>query len=125
VELSTEDKLEVTDLIELSDNHEIPVTIQWLLPDWRWQLDGSKIELRSLNKSVRLEIFATSSTNQPVAGEFSLIRAGETLYGNDKNPVRGWVSNTYRQKDPALSLSVTFLATRQLQIKSLWHLQKK
>jgi hypothetical protein len=51
-------------------------------------------------------------------GFLSLIRAGETLSGNDSSPIRGWISPTYLEKIPALSFSVTFNTTKSLEIKT-------
>jgi hypothetical protein len=77
--------------------------LHWLLPDWEWKLElreqGLEIRLRSPRGWVRVVMLDLSS-------EFSMVRAGEVVYGQrDALPFEGWVSPTYGQKLPALSLA--------------------
>lgn len=116
---------EVIDAIEFPRKKPKPVkvSIQWLLPDWQYQLNGNALELLSKKNSIQLELFAISKHSQSISGSVSLIRGGETLIGNTLNPIRGWVSKTYLSKDPVLSLAVEYVTEEDLQIKSIWKLQ--
>lgn len=93
--------------------------IQWLLPDWKWEVaaipedvDGIGYDLRLLSPhgwlTVRLWVdyfFAATHDDKFSAG---LARASERLWGNaDLSVVDGWVSTTYGKKEPALSFSMT------------------
>jgi len=93
--------------------------IQWLLPDWKWEVaalpedvDGVGYDLRLLSPhgwlTVRVWVdyfFAATHDDKFSAG---LARAGERLWGNaDLSVVDGWVSTTYGRKEPALSFSMT------------------
>jgi hypothetical protein len=119
-------RIEVVDDIRIhgggkSQNH---VGIQWLLPDWDWQIEGKGISLNSKNKAVKVEISACESEDE-ITGEPSLVRSGENLFGKLENPLRGWVSTTYLCKTPALSYVVRFPIQKSLRLKSLWSLEKK
>jgi hypothetical protein len=102
-----------------------PVTIQWLLPDWPWRISENSIEISSKSKLVTLEVTAVSRENLPIKGEVSLIHAGKTLFGFQNDPIRGWVSETYLAKSPALSLAIEFMTSGELQIKTFWRLHEK
>jgi hypothetical protein len=93
--------------------------IQWLLPDWKWEVasvpedvDGIGYDLRLLSPhgwlTVRLWVdyfFAATYDDKFSAG---LACSGERLWGNaDVSVVDGWVSTTYGKKEPALSFSMT------------------
>lgn len=93
--------------------------IQWLLPDWKWEVtaipedvEGIGYDLRLLSPhgwlTVRLWVdyfFAATHDDKFSAG---LARAGERLWGNaEGSVVDGWVSITYGKKEPALSFSMT------------------
>jgi len=93
--------------------------IQWLLPDWKWEIveepdeiDGIGYDLRLLSPhgwvTVRLwadYFFVKIHDERFSAG---LVRAGERLWGDaEVKTVDGWVANTYGKKEPALSFSMT------------------
>ncbi len=93
--------------------------IQWLLPDWKWEIveepdeiDGIGYDLRLLSPhgwvTVRLwadYFFVKIHDERFSAG---LVRAGERLWGDAQvKTVDGWVSTTYGKKEPALSFSMT------------------
>jgi len=110
----------ITDEIELAENpgSPLPVTIQWLLPDWKWQIKDSIIQLKDGKQSFGLQVTATAP------GMISLVRAGECLSGSESNPIRGWFSETYLQKTPALSYAVKYPVVKHLQIVSNWTLDR-
>ncbi len=80
------------------------VRLHWLLPDWPWELEHNVLRLRSPHGPVTIEVTAKGATNLC----FQLVRAGELLAGEGPaNPVQGWYSPTYAQKQPALSLTAS------------------
>ncbi len=93
-------------------------SLQWLLPDWPWQVQTGENEMQfvlrletphgplQLHLSVRSEL-----DENPVPAQLQLARAGRLLYGNmPVKPTWGWVSPTFGDKMPALS--VRLLARR-------------
>lgn len=118
----------VRDTLELArkSKEPTPITIQWLLPDWDWEYSGNKLQLTNEDSSVALQVLgADMNTHEEIAAQtISLVRAGETLLGTENNPIRGWVSPTYLQKRPALSLAVTFETQNTLEIISNWTISK-
>lgn len=95
--------------------------IQWLLPDWEWQIvetpvdeiDAIGYDLRLLSPhgwmTVRLWLDYFFATTHEDKFKVGVVRAGESLWGNaDVQPIDGWVSPTYGTKIPALSFSMTF-----------------
>lgn len=119
---------EVFDTLELTKTSKqpVPVTLQWLLPDWPWQWQGEILHLQYHNRVITLSLSATEIQGQNPIHPFSvsLIRAGEALVGTDHDPLRGWVSPTYLKKIPALSLALTFEAKKTVELRSLWTLSK-
>lgn len=94
--------------------------IQWLLPDWEYQLLPNGIKLTKSGTTVSLVFEWNSPGASSCDGEVTLIRAGETLSGTLINPIRGWVSSTYAQKSPALSISVSVFFRGPLRLVSRW-----
>jgi hypothetical protein len=95
--------------------------LQWLLPDWPWKLDGGTLELALPTGKIilRIEIDDAASAKTKV----QLVRGGELLAGAGRpNPVLGWFSPTYGQKQPALSLAVEVKAVPPVIFKSLFEL---
>ena len=93
--------------------------LQWLLPDWEWEIvplpeemhaAGCDLRLRSSHGWLTIRISTDSSTAKTYEDTYKigLVRAGETLYGNvEPTALDGWFSPTYGVKAPALSLSMT------------------
>ena len=93
--------------------------IQWLLPDWKWEIveepdeiDGIGYDLRLLSPHgwVTVRLWADYFFVKVHDERFSagLVRAGERLWGDaEVKTVDGWVANTYGKKEPALSFSMT------------------
>ncbi|MFZ5880754.1 MAG: heparinase II/III domain-containing protein [Chloroflexota bacterium] len=83
--------------------------IHWLLPDWEWRLEqkagGVVLTLQSPHGPLRLDCFFDSSSVY-FKTNVTLVRAGEVIHGEGQAlAFEGWVSPTYGQKQPALSLS--------------------
>lgn len=102
------------------------VTLHWLLPDWQWAWQDGLLHLLHQNHHIDLTITGyLSETETSIApSSVVLIRAGETLIGQRKDEIMGWVSPTYRVKEPALSLSLSWKTSRSLTIHSDWFLYK-
>ena len=94
--------------------------LHWLLPDWEWELEGNRdsgfvMRLKSPHGWVGL-CLASSPGSSNGDGSISLIRAGELVFGHAVPlPFEGWVSPTYGQKTPALSLAWEATAQGSLQ----------
>ncbi len=92
--------------------------LHWLLPDWPWQVQTDESDMQfivciesprgplQIHLSVRGEV-----DESPVPAQLQIVRAGELLYGCEPvKPTWGWISPTYGDKMPALS--VRLLARR-------------
>lgn len=94
------------------------VTVQWLLPDWEWRIDGALLQIKSPFGYVQLELISESNSS-PL--QLQLTRAGELVYGpGSAKPNWGWYSPTYASKLPALSLRVSAHAQVPWRITSRW-----
>ena len=126
LEYQTGHRFVIRDQVDLTNKLTQTVKIQWLLPDWPWHFQNDNLVLEKNGRSIHMQVGASDNKKEshPVPGVVSLIRAGETLLGESQNPIRGWVSNTYNEKTPALSYSLTFDVTKTIEIKSIWILTK-
>ncbi len=94
--------------------------LHWLLADGEWKIEnreqGIEISLKSPHGWITLKIYATFQPFNLQPATISLVRAGELIYGQrDVKPYEGWVSHTYAQKSPALSLAVEVTSTRDVE----------
>jgi hypothetical protein len=102
-----------------------PVTcnLHWLLPDWEWEIivnteSSTEIRLRSPWGWVMVKIQAGERAK--LAG-VQIVRAGQMLYGSgEAEPFLGWVSLTYGQKQPALSLTVAAAGIPPISMTTSW-----
>ncbi len=96
------------------EGNEHEVQVRWLLPDWDWTFDSQdSLHLVGPDFSLQLKIEGAES--------FTLIRAGESLYGKIiPEPTWGWWSPTYGVKVPALLLVGSRTAKLPLEMKSTW-----
>ncbi len=103
--------------------------LNWLLPDWPYELDVEALSLRILSPFGWITLktgiqpnFQPSPSNLPPATfNIRLSRAGERLYGlGAASPVEGWTSPTYGTKIPALSLTVEATGDLPLCLTSEW-----
>jgi hypothetical protein len=119
---------QVHDALELAKKLKEPVsiTIQWLLPDWKFEWQSDQLTLIQNQQQIHLKVIGTEpqSKNLLPISSLSLIRAGETLIGSDSDPIRGWYSPTYMVKTRCISLAVTFKTKNLIEIDSLWALSK-
>lgn len=93
--------------------------LHWLLPDWEWQLEGGELRLESPHGRVELAV----ETSVGEEAKISLIRGGELIEGDaEGDPVLGWFSPTYGEKEPALSLLVDVSGKPPFTITTTWTL---
>ncbi len=98
-------------------------SLHWLLPDWEWEMvergeSSVAIYLASSLGSVLLMMQPEEGTQ--LTG-IQLVRAGELLVGDGAvAPYQGWLSPTYGQKIPALSLTIAAVGTPPCSIVSRW-----
>jgi hypothetical protein len=101
----------------LGTSAAVATRLHWLLPDWQWKLDGNTLRLSAPEGEITIRVEA----QEPLA--ISLIRAGERVAGNaEADPVLGWVSHTYGEKQPALSLIADVKATPPILLTTTWEL---
>ena len=92
--------------------------LHWLLPDWPWQVETGESDVQfilcieSPQGPLQFHLSVRGEADQsPVPAQLQIVRAGELLYGcGPVKPTWGWISPTYGEKMPALS--VRLLARR-------------
>ena len=104
------------------ENHRLATlphrfTLQWLLPDWPYEIDDAQIILKPSLSIIRLAVEASSEYS------VQLVRAGQVVHGGgEAHPVMGWYSPTYGIKEPALSFRVTVNGMAPVHFFSTWEL---
>ncbi len=105
---------------------QFSIRLHWLLPDWPWVLES---EAGNTNQSIQLEspyglvklnldIDPENILSQP---EMQVVRAGETLFGNEiADPTWGWISPTYQSRFPALSIGYRVEARLPVVFNTEW-----
>ena len=97
--------------------------LNWLLPDWPWQLNGLTLILsRPKGGQLRLTLSPDlPDSPQSEVEAVSLARAGQALAGPEVvSPILGWFSPTYGYAVPALSFSMTVRAPLPATLSSNW-----
>ncbi len=83
--------------------------LHWLLPDWEREVESRdwRVEIRLKSPLGRvILVLQTEPHFSSLYSLISIVRAGEVVYGTrDVQPFEGWVSPTYGEKIPALSLA--------------------
>jgi hypothetical protein len=128
-------------------NAPFSVDLQWLLPDWPWEVmefeqgqppknhenpsdselngvSGNRLKfgLNLLSPEGRIQL-TVSSNGKGVPLAVQIVRAGKLVYGNGEvSPTWGWISPTYGQKNPGLSLRVKQVKDLPINFTSLWTL---
>ncbi len=78
-----------------------PARLHWLLPDLPCRVEGPRLDLETPRGKYLLLAFCSSDA------AVSLMRAGDVLLGEaPADPVRGWISPYYGEKQAALSLAI-------------------
>jgi len=116
----------VTDKLtpKVKDNAPHDYCLHWLLPDWQWQIEDGSLTLSHENFRVNLLVEALNPQTDEIIrnDDMSIIRAGKTLAGQRKDEILGWESESYGEKHPVLSFSVTYTCVGPLKITSEWEL---
>lgn len=98
--------------------------LHWLLPDWEWRLAESNLTLTTERDKFEIAINAVDELRgenlNPI--DIAIIRGGETLTGARKDEIMGWESDTYGEKKPALSFSITYQNSGKITIITKWNL---
>jgi hypothetical protein len=91
--------------------------LHWLLPDWEWDInqeapgansEHSGVVIR-LKNNARWVLLVVNAYPQPadLSAMLTMVRSGVVLYGHGSvSPIDGWLSPTYGEKKPALSIAV-------------------
>jgi hypothetical protein len=96
-------------------------TLHWLLPDWPWEMEETKIGLSGPNGKIILLVSLSGNNQQVKMTGVQLVRGGKAISGSAEcPPVLGWYSPTYGQKVPALSLRCFFEGKAPISIISDW-----
>ncbi len=111
---------EIADRLLFTRPGEHTFRLHWLLMDGEWQMAKQGIELRVKLPDGWLALKVTPDARIAYSDvRVSLVRAGETVYGNGKAlPFEGWASPTYGVKVPALSLSVEITSNKSTSFTS-------
>ena len=143
-----EDTLISSDQNLVNKHAPYTVCLQWLLPDWPWEIEVAgltrssfspvdefessddhppadhlpvKLTLQSLKGLLSLTI--SSNHNGKINGT-QIVRAGELIFGDGMaSPNWGWTSPTYGQKVPSVSVRVSITASElPVTLTSHWNL---
>ena len=110
VTVFTDERWEIKDNLLFSRPGGHVFQLHWLLLDGEWKLENRKlgygIRVKSKYGWVTLRITTDPHITKSNA-QLEIVRAGSQLYGNnDPLPIEGWISPTYGQKIPALSIAL-------------------
>jgi len=104
------------------------VCVQWLLPDWSFEVNDQAID-KHINVRI-LSPFGWITLNFELGPscsfkdgrlELQVVRSGEVVFGSGTaSPILGWISPTYGEKIPALSLRLTTSGRFPISITSEW-----
>jgi hypothetical protein len=114
------DWLIIDDLLPAADaSCEIKAELNWLIPDWPFELLSGKVSLRS---PLGLAVFSISSITHPELGILDVFRGGESVANGERISCLGWYSPTYGVKQPALSVRYALTGSLPIQIRTVFHL---
>lgn len=128
VTVFTDERWEIKDNLVYTRPGEHLFHLHWLLPDWDWEFENRKlgygIKLKSPDGWVKLLVTPDQrlSSND---SQFIIVRAGSLIYGRCQPlPFEGWVSPTYGQKIPAVSLTLEVTSFKSFKLVSEFIFQK-
>ena len=95
--------------------HDIQLT--WLLPDLPWeQVDAHSFRFTVSTFSFQIRLVGID--------HLSLYQSGECILGNLKpEPIWGWTSSIYGDKQPALMIKAVQMGILPLQIQTIWQFE--
>lgn len=117
---------QITDILkhnkpaDFHSSHEI--TLHWLLPDLSWQYKNDQLIFQTEAGQAVLQITAFTG-EKSFFPSLQIIRAGEVIYGAPADlPTHGWISPTYADKLPALSILASLNTSLPVKLLSNWQL---
>lgn len=123
LKLVQDNQLQVLDQLDFKEHSkEVAINLHWLLPDWQWKFVDETLTIETTMRCIEISILAALSKDSTQVSplDITLIRAGNTLTGSHQNPLLGWVSDTYGEKHPALSLVFKYNTNVDMQILTDW-----
>ena len=117
-------EISIEDLLDFK--HSTPtqlVCLHWLLPDWAWNQEDNVFTIQHKNQKVVLTVACRigAALLPLLPDDIALIRAGQSLLGNTRDEVMGWVSPTYGVRIPALAYTTSWRSSQSLVITTTWH----
>lgn len=100
-------------------SHAVKAELNWLVPDWPYDLQAGQVSLRS---PLGIAILSITSPSHKDLGGMDIFRAGASLLTGERMECLGWYSPTYGVKQPALSIRFILNAPLPVQIRSIYHL---
>jgi len=122
VTVFTDERWEVKDNLVFTGPGEHVFRLHWLLLDGEWELEDRKlgygIRVKSPHGWVILQITPDLHVSSSDS-RLQIVRAGSLVHGKcDPLPFDGWVSPTYGQKIPALSLTLEVTSLKSFSLVS-------
>jgi len=107
VTVSADERWVVEDRLISKEPHTY--RLHWLLPDWEYEIEtrAQRLEISLFSTYGRITLVLQTNLHlSSFSSLLSIVRAGEVVFGQrDVKPFEGWVSRTYGEKNPALSLA--------------------
>ena len=130
VVLQPDGSWEIIDRLSGASGLPHTVRLQWLLPDWEYEVlgptqeNGSElyvVRMRSPKGWISLKIGAQQPAQASQPMKIQLVRAGRVLFGNGEGlSIAGWASPTYGEKNPALACICEVTQVLPVELKSVW-----
>lgn len=118
----TDERWEIKDNLVFTAPGEHVFRLHWLLVDGEWETVKRKFGFGVRLKTQHGWVSLLITPDLRLANndfKFSLIRAGELIYGKGNPlPFEGWVSPTYGQKIPALSIALEVTSSKSFSFVS-------
>jgi len=114
----TQGQWEVTDWVTPLENTRHTITLQWMVPDGRYSLEGQKLTVFSENETLTLHVEVEEPDRQKQP-EYKLVRGGKIQQGQIGDfQNEGWFSPTYLQVIPVYTYQISFPLDQPLVIKT-------
>jgi len=107
------------DLLPSAASQEVKAELNWLVPDWPYELQSGQVILHSPLGAAALEMTTPAHANLAI---LDIFRCGESLISGEQDACLGWYSPTYGLKLPALSIRFILCGRLPLQFRSVFHL---
>ncbi len=124
---------EIMDQLNGASNAIHTARLQWLLPDWEYELQEGAIEENPSKCEIRINsplgwitlitavIPPFGDAKPPMTTNVQLVCAGKLVFGSGTAlPILGWTSPTFGNKIPALAFIFEITQTMPITLKSEW-----